>query len=333
MFFPCIFDDMRPIDIRNKNVLLSPLNWGMGHVSRCIGLIHQLLEQENEVIIACDANQQEVFKTYFPELVFVVHSGYPFEFSGKGNFAWDLLKKIRTLQNRLKKELIETKKMVDQYKIDLILSDHRYGFCSEKIPSIFITHQYHLPVSGLQSISDNWHKKRVARFDHVWILDYDDNRLSGKLTEGIQDDRVQFVGPFSRFGIYNEQRVQSEIVVVISGPEIYAQQFADEMVVKYPNADFICSKTIQLPKNIRRVSEGWRRQDATILKAKRLISRSGYSTIMDLEVLKIKGELYPTQGQAEQIYLHELLTDCSEYTPLALRDHSYEQKSPQPRRN
>lgn len=315
MFIPRIFEIMRPEDIRDKNVLLSPLNWGMGHVSRCIGLIRQLLEQGNEIVVACNDDQKAVFQCYFPDATFVSHKGYPFDFGGKGKFAWDLTKKLRSLKNRLNQEHVETEEIVKKHSIDVVLSDHRYGLFSECVPSVFITHQYHLPVSGLQSISDTWHKKRMRVFDHIWVLDYDDSRLSGKLTQNIEDRRVTFVGPYSRFSKCDKDRTKKEEnVIVISGPAIYAQQFADEMTLKYPNALFICPEAIQLDAAVRRMSGTWTEQDAMILQAKQLISRSGYSTIMDVEILQVPALLHPTPGQAEQLYLHERLTDCSEYT-------------------
>ncbi|GAB5416237.1 MAG: glycosyltransferase [Crocinitomicaceae bacterium] len=324
---------MRPDEIRNKKVLLSPLNWGMGHVSRTIGLIHQFISQGNTLVLACDDFQSEVYRSYFPEIIIVEHKGYPFDFGGKGNFAWDLGKNLSALKVRMKQEQLEVEAFVKEYDIEVVLSDHRYGFFSKQVTSVFLTHQYHLPVSGLLSISDNWHKKRMRPFDHIWILDAANSRLSGKLTENIKDDRVLYIGAYSRFSIYEEQQKLRDVVVVVSGPQVYAQQFADEMSRKYPKAMFICPNEIHLDDSIERISGTWLEQDAVILQAKRLISRSGYSTIMDLEILKISAELHPTPGQAEQIYLHQRLTDCSEYNPSTLHDHSYEQKSQPQRRN
>ena len=313
---PRIFGVVRPEDIRDKRVLLSPLNWGMGHVSRSIGMIHRLLKQNNTIVVACDEDQESVYRMYFPELTYASHQGYPFKFSGQGNFGWDLARSLRTLKSRLKKEIEETEHLVETHQIDVVLSDHRYGFYSERVPSVFITHQYHLPVRGLQSTANVWHKKRMRPFQHVWILDYSDSKLSGRMTVNSNDKRVKFVGPYSRFSVYAKGHEKTEAnVVVISGPEVYAQKFADDMEKRFPQALFVCSAKIQLSSNVRRVSSNWTEQDTVILNAQRLTSRSGYSTILDLEVLKIPALLYPTPGQAEQIYLHDRLTDCSEYTP------------------
>ncbi|XOV68899.1 MAG: hypothetical protein ACFHU9_06880 [Fluviicola sp.] len=307
---------MQPEAIHNNRVLLSPLNWGMGHVSRSIGLVDQLLKQGNDLILACDAEQSSIYKIYFPSVTYVLHEGYPFKFQGKGNFAWDLTRNMRSLRSRLQLEMAETKRLVEKFHIDVVLSDHRYGFFDEVVPSIFITHQYHLPVPRLQSIADRWHKKHMQPFSDIWILDYSDSRLSGRLSADTRDDRVVYIGPYSRFSSYKTSGEKHlENIIVASGPKVYAQQFVDEMVRKHPNAVLICSNDIHVPTSIKTISNNWKEQDQAILGAKRLISRSGYSTVMDLEFLKIPALLYPTPGQTEQIYLHDRLTDCSEYIP------------------
>ena len=117
---------MRPETIFNKTILLSPLNWGMGHVARCISLIHQLIQQENRLIIACSESQKQIFKSYFPDLVYENHEGYPFKFNGKGNFGKDLLFSFFNLNKRLKREKKEVNELVEKYDVDIILSDHRY---------------------------------------------------------------------------------------------------------------------------------------------------------------------------------------------------------------
>ena len=125
---------MKPNNISNKKVLISPLNWGMGHVARCIPLIDKLLKQENEVFIACNQIQKNIFHFYFhnQNILYIEHAGYPFEFKGKGRFMLDILFSYNRLIIRRSKELEEVDNMVDLHKIDLIISDHRYGFFSNK---------------------------------------------------------------------------------------------------------------------------------------------------------------------------------------------------------
>lgn len=303
---PRIFEVVQPDDIQGKRVLISPLNWGFGHVSRCVGLIHQLKEQGNHMVMACDEDQESVFRSYFPEEIYVRHAGYPFEFRGKGHFALDLMKRSTALHRRLKEELRQTEQLVERHQIDLVISDHRYGFYSDRVHSIFMTHQYNLPVSWYQTPVDTYHKKQMDRFGEVWILDDPDNRLAGRLSRVAEADNVTFIGPYSRFSLYEAKEKTMETVAIISGPEVYAKQLVSTIVTEHPEALFVCPEGIQLPENVRRVEGGWREQDAVILSAKRIISRSGYSTIMDVDVLQAEGIYYPTPGQAEQQYLFEL---------------------------
>jgi len=90
---------MSPSDLYGKTILISPLNWGMGHVSRCIPLIKKLKDQNNCIIIACNKNQQVVFESYFNTgLVFIDHEGYPFYFKGRGNFISDTIFNFKELK-------------------------------------------------------------------------------------------------------------------------------------------------------------------------------------------------------------------------------------------
>ena len=82
---------IHPDDIRNKRIGFSVLNWGLGHVTRCIPLIVRLQQQSNELIIFCDEDQQSIFSQYIEGALYVRHKGYPFNFRGKGRFKSDLM--------------------------------------------------------------------------------------------------------------------------------------------------------------------------------------------------------------------------------------------------
>ena len=173
---------IKPKDLREKRILISPLNWGMGHVARCIGMIQQLREQGNEIFIACDHDHEQVFGEYFDDLIFISHAGYPFHFGGKGNFGWDLLSRSNSLRSRMKKEREEVKQFVLDHQIDFLISDHRYGFISDEIPSVFMTHQVNLPVKWYEKGVGVLHKKLMKRFTFIWVLDDEESTLAGKLS-------------------------------------------------------------------------------------------------------------------------------------------------------
>ena len=312
MVIRCIFEAMRPEELSGKRILLSPLNWGFGHVSRSIGLIDQLLKQKNEVVVACDKQQERIYMEYFPDLTYVFHEGYDFKFHGKGNFSRDLLFSWSGLRVRMLNETLQVARIAADHKIDIVISDHRYGFYCKVRPSIFVTHQYNLPVKWFQAPIDFVHKRLMKKFREIWIMDEEERPLAGKLSLTMNARSVSYIGHYSRFSIYDiPEEKQIETVAIISGPKIYAQQLADEVTQKYPEAVFVCDETISLPKNVVRISGSWREQDAKILLAKKIISRSGYSTVMDLQFLKAEAEYFPTPGQAEQLYLKKWLTDLN----------------------
>lgn len=297
---------IKPADLRAKRILISPLNWGMGHVSRCIGIIHQLQKQENRVFIACDEEQKAVFSEYFQDISFIVHAGYPFRFGGKGNFAWDLLSRSNSLRKRLKQEREEVKEYVEEYYIDYVLSDHRYGFISESVPSIFITHQLNLPVKWYEKGVGALHTKLMKRFSYTWVLDDEKSTLAGKLSENCPVNGG-YIGHYSRFSIYSD-RVEKEFenVLVASGPEVYAEELIHQFLNRggeFENLIVIHSTAAQVQNGVQEVSGSWKEKDLFIRKAKRIISRSGYSTLMDCQYLGTKGLFIPTKGQAEQEYL------------------------------
>jgi len=299
-----IFSEViRPVDIRDSRILISPLNWGMGHVSRCIGLIHQLIEQENQLFIACDESQKKVFSEYFDSVHFIEHDGYPFRFRGKGNFGWDLLSRSNSLRKRLKMERSEVKSYVEEFKIDYLLSDHRYGFISEEVPSIFITHQVNLPLKWYEKSVGSLHTKLMNRFTFTWVLDDENSSLAGKLSENCPENGV-YIGHYSRFSLYSDDLPKTiDHVLIASGPEPYALQLIEEVVnqsIVFPNVKIVHSTSGSFSDEMKGT---WRQQDEVIRRAKEIISYSGYSTLMDCIQLGISANLRPTRGQAEQDYL------------------------------
>ena len=300
---------MKLQEIHNQRILISPLNWGMGHVSRCIGLIHSLVQQENTIIIACNKEQRIVFENYFKNVEYIDHAGYPFKFRGKGRFSLDLTLQWGKLKKRLKQELSEVEVYVNKNNIDLVISDHRYGFRSVHVPSIFLTHQLSLPVMWHEFFIQGVHRRLLKKFEKIWVLDYSDHRLAGRLSNNDALLNVEFIGPFSRFQWYDfDVEKVFEKVIVISGPRIYGQQLVNEFTLDElsPTTVFIVNEDIEVPDGVNAIKGDWLEKDAIIRAAKCLVTRSGYSSIMDVIYLKCDADLIPTPGQREQEYLFEL---------------------------
>ena len=136
---------MIPEEIFNKRILIASLNWGMGHVARCVPLISKLINQNNDIWIACSKEQKSVFVNYFSDANYLNLDGFPFKFSGKGYFTLDILLKFPHLYIKLYKEKKQVSKWIDTFDFDLVISDQRYSFRSKKCHSVLLTHQINLP--------------------------------------------------------------------------------------------------------------------------------------------------------------------------------------------
>ena len=306
---------MYPNEIHKKRILLSPLNWGMGHVARCIPLVKLFIENGNTVFVAGNKEQLRVFKSYFPDINYIEHDGYPFVFGKRGDFSLDLFKQFRKLKKRLFNELIEVDSLVESNKIDIVISDHRYGFRSERVHSIVLTHQLNLPVRWFEGWVQKIHYKQLRKFNEIWVPDQIDSSFSGNLSKNKEHFNATYIGILSRFSVYEKIADKTiDKVIILSGPAIYAKVFLQEQLLSVSqdeqNVVIIASKEIaDLHQNSTvkiLASTDWKACDQLILSAKKIVVRSGYSSLMDLVELKTPFQITPTPGQREQEYLFDL---------------------------
>ena len=302
--------------IKHSRILLSPLNWGLGHVSRTIPIIHWFIENNNEVIICCDTNQERFYRNYFPSIWYVPHKGYPFQFKGKGNWTIDLLKNFSSLHLFLQEEKNKVAELVDKFNPDLIVSDQRFGFISKKVKSIVISHQVNLPVSNWNILAKLWNRKLLNSFDEIWIPDNSQHEFSGNLSKGL-NRKKHYLGTCSRF--YNFPIQESAVkekrynfLGIISGPAPYNQQLLELFIQKMNQSEQ--KSAVIVPEELydkRLNSElitiftqlNHEEFSSLLTDSEVVVSRSGYSTLMDLIETKNKAILIPTRGQAEQVYL------------------------------
>lgn len=308
--------------IKHARILLSPLNWGLGHVSRTVPIIQALIKNQNEVIICCDENQESFYRHFFPSLWYVPHEGYPFQFKGNGRWTKDILQNLRSLNSFLAKEKDRVDELVEKFDPDLLISDQRFGFKSQNVKSIIISHQLKLPVAKWSFIAQLWNKKLLTSFQEIWIPDASNHNISGKLSTGNYKN-THFIGACSRFCKASIKKVEAEkenyhYLGIVSGPKPYNQQLLKLLVEKLKNSQQ--KSAIIVPEDL--YDEQFNSAHLTVIKnpvhqsfcdlivnSKVIISRSGYSTLMDLHATNKEGILIPTPGQTEQIYLSQLHKD------------------------
>lgn len=291
-------------EITNTRILYSFLNWGKGHLSRSIGICKQLVQQGNRLVVACEKEDFLVLAEYLDNLEFVELANYPFHFSGKGNFAVDLWKSRKALLQHLQNEQVIVENLVKEYQIDVVLSDHRYGFYSKHVSSVFITHQVNLALKWWQFPAQMIHNRWMQAFSWIWILDDDAQSLAGKLSTSNRWANSSYIGHFSRFDATTIDTPKKLVIGVCNGPFPYNFQLLQQLeAIKH--LDYIITS---LPCKDKRAIQprSWKETDALFYQAKTIYSYCGYTTLMDIKALGCEGNLYPTPGQSEQVYLHQL---------------------------
>ncbi|TYA70033.1 glycosyltransferase [Seonamhaeicola marinus] len=306
---------------QKKRILVAPLNWGLGHATRCIPIINALLDNGFEPIIASDGVALALLRKEFPLISSIELPSYNVTYAKKGkNFKMKLLKDSPKVLKAVKEEKKAVKKIVEIQNIDGIISDNRLGVYSKKVPSVFITHQLNVLSGTTTWFSTKMHQKIIKKFNACWVPDTEGEiNLSGILghTESF-DIATTYIGPLSRFEKKLVEPV-NEILALISGPEPQRSLLVDKLLneLKHFNGKVILVKglmedeqTIQVMGNITVYNFMTSKLlEKTINESELVISRSGYTTVMDLAKLNKKAFFIPTPGQFEQEYLAERLTE------------------------
>lgn len=304
-----------------KNVLICPLNWGLGHATRCVPVIQAFVDAGANVIIAGDYGPLAFLRKEFPDLQSIVFTGFKITYQRKGSF---LLKMFSLFPNVVKDIYNEHKQLsniIDAYKIDVVVSDNRFGLWNKKVKSIFITHQIliksPIKIKGFEKILFLCNKAFIKNYNECWIPDFEGEiNLSGDLSHKYKlPIDTYFIGPLSRF-VYSQpisENKDIDVLVLLSGPEPQRSIFEEIIIKQLENTNHkvvivqgiaekeetrIISENLIIYSHLETIALQKLIQESAIV-----VCRSGYSTIMDLAVFGKKAILIPTPGQTEQEYL------------------------------
>jgi uncharacterized protein (TIGR00661 family) len=306
---------------KQKRILICPLDWGLGHATRCIPIIRLLLQKNAEVIIAADGRPLALLQQEFPQLQFIVFRGYSISYPDSGSMAFKMLLAAPKILKGIKEEHLALQKIIEAKKIDIVISDNRYGCWSKKARSIFITHQLMIKSPFAEKLLHKKVLRYVANYDECWVPDLEGgNNLSGDLAHKYPlPANAFFIGPLSRFTFSDPAKPEYDVMAIISGPEpqrtIFEQLLRKQ--IQESNLKYLLvlgtpevENSIREDKNVKSISHlNTSDMEQCILKSKIIVARSGYSTIMDLAVLGKKAVFVPTPGQTEQEYLAESLSN------------------------
>ena len=301
----------------SKKILVAPLNWGLGHATRCIPIINALITNGFQPVIASDGSALSLLKKEFPNLNFIELPSYNIKYSKKGS--WLKLKLLKDSPKILKAIKSENKVIQDfiySNAIDGIISDNRFGVYSKHIPSVFLTHQLKVLSGNTTWLSSKIHHKAMLNFDECWVPDLETGtNLSGDLGHSKKvRTTTKHIGPLSRFNNYDIP-IKYDLMVLLSGPEPQRSMLETKLLSELKHYKktilFIrgiveAHQQITVENNISIYNFMTSKEvERSIIESKLILSRSGYTTIMDLTKLQKKAFFIPTPGQYEQIYLAE----------------------------
>lgn len=314
--------------MKGKNILVVPLNWGLGHATRLIPIIRILSESGAKVSVSGSNEQIKLLTAEFHNLQ-IVHLPYlKIKLNKNNSQILCLLFQFPCFIHHIWREHRALNTLLKQTPFDLVISDNCYGLCNKGVRSIFITHQLNIQlprsIKFLQPFVNSINHRLIRNFNECWVPDYNnDNGLSGILSHPAPKKiNVNYIGPLSRFSNSTKktnakpENSRKKLLCIISGPENQRSIF-EKLLIKEAekisdsyNFEFIRG----LPgKDNENLPEGWYNHLSSnelqnkILEADLIISRSGYSTIMDLYVLQKPAILVPTPGLTEQEYLARYL--------------------------
>lgn len=303
----------------NKIILIAPLNWGLGHASRCIPIIKALQENNYIPIIASDGIALEFLRKEFPYIKTLELPSYQIEYAKKGsNLKWKLLQNSPKLIKAVLKENKLVANWINKYGIEGIISDNRLGVYSKKVPSVFITHQLTVLTGNTTWFSSKLHQYFIKKHRECWVPDLEKSpNLTGILGHLKNTDiTLKYLGPLSRMQKKEVPKIY-DLMIILSGPEpqrgLLEAKLKEEIQFFEGKIIFIKGKIkkTQKKEQIENITYynfmNTRQLEQVFNESKMVLCRSGYTTIMDLVKLEKKAFFIPTPGQYEQEYLAEKL--------------------------
>ncbi|NUN69873.1 MAG: glycosyltransferase [Bacteroidetes bacterium] len=305
--------------MKPKRILIAPMDWGLGHATRCIPVINELLHQGAEVVIAADHRPAALLRREFPQLEHVRYPGAVIDYPANANMAWTMFRQLPVFFKGIADEHALLDTLITDHRIDGVISDNRWGAYSSRVPSVLIIHQIRILLSRYirwaQGIVDAANRKLIRPFPEVWIPDLPGaDNLSGELSHGPRlPKNAHFIGPLSRLVRRDGMPKSLDILAIISGPEPQRTLFETMLVEQLKptthkalivrgtperNVKMTLTDTLTLVGALTadELSEA-------IASTALIITRPGYSTVMDLCALGARAVVVPTPQQTEQEYL------------------------------
>jgi len=307
-----------------KKIVFAVNSHGLGHATRCTPLIEACLKKKCQVFIISDGRALDFLKIQFKSKIkkYFQLPDYSFNkvYSSKRFHAKRFFFLTPFFLQEIKKERLAFEKLDKKYDFDIIISDTRYGIYNKHKPSYLLMHLIKVPVPPFTWFSYLWcdlYFKTVkqGKFTKILIPDYKDNPLAGELTHNFRFLRpgdYEYIGHLSMLKKLNIKE-DIDYFFSISGPEPQRSLFEKNvMEICRSLSDKNIVITLGRPEQKKITKKrnltiygflNSQQQNEIFNRAKMIITRPGYSTVMDLAELGKKAFFIPTTKQPEHEYL------------------------------
>jgi len=317
------------MDLKGK-ALICPLDWGIGHATRCVPVIAKLKELGFEVVVAVSGRPLEFISKEYPGIPVVEFPGVTINYPRNNQVVLKMLTLLPRLIHGIWREHLLLKKIAVQSGATLIISDNRFGCWHSEIPSVFMTHQLDIQVPAklnfMKGIINSINYWFINKYKACWIPDFEPHRgLAGSLSHpGKVPVNACYIGILSRFSKPTPphpgfSQPDFDLLVMLSGPEpqrtILEEKILKQLVSINMQVVMVCGRpesdeAYVLDNRIHVFShlDSTKLQEL-ITRSALVICRSGFSSIMDVVTLGKRAIFIPTPGQTEQEYLSRYLME------------------------
>ena len=323
------------------NILICPLEWGLGHAGRMIPLAEKLRDTGNNIFIGAGNEHLSFFRNELTGLTYINFPGFRPCYSGFLPQYLALLFRTPILIYHIILEHFRLKKIINENAIDIVISDNRFGLWNRKVKTVYVTHMPLIPFPKLFSFLEFTgiilHRAVMKKYSFCFIPDLPgDLNMSGRLSHGVKlPGNVRYIGLLSRFTGLNSSPEDNpagfdHYTIILSGPEPQREILKQKLtgIFKGKEAQVIILEgkpgdTTRMVRtdNIISCNHLPSRQIKEVITGSRgIITRSGYTTIMELISLNCKALLIPTPGQTEQEYLASYLSEKGWFTTISQKN-------------
>lgn len=301
-------------------ILYAVGSWGLGHATRSLPLITSLLDTNASLTIVSTGRALAVLRGELQDRCEFLD--WPDVPHTVGRTAWGFYLKTAAAIPRylavVRREQQWTAQLLRARHFDRIVSDNRYGIQHPDVPSFHVVHglrfiapgRVHLIERRLETVNYRW----LGHLRQVIVPDTQEDQLSGDLAHSLEvfpQRVITYAGILSRL----RRRAVSEdldLFVTLSGPEPQRSMLERLILQQLPSVRGRIVVTLGKPDAAAHTRVGSADvygyldrsgQEEMMNRARLVLCRSGYSTIMDLAELQRRAVLIPTPGQTEQMYL------------------------------